>query len=266
MKSYLRSAIKVPFQSLYLDPNSPRLAPDHPPGYEDSERLFEKELQTFLEKRVEEEFGVDELLQAVIGQGWIPIDAIVVWEHPDGSQRNVVLEGNRRTVTLRRIRDRLPKERAKLERMRSGKSRVAPRELKTQEELIAQLARIVAETETIMVLPLDAADYKELEIKMPRVLAVRHITGAKPWGNYAEDLWLLQRYEQLFAEELPGKELRWEPAVITRVADEASLSAVAARRQLMTQSAYSHFKSRFAEELQTEKRSPLPTTTFSRTL
>ena len=231
MKSYLRSAIKVPFDSLYLDPNNPRLAPDHPPGYEDSESLFEKDLQTFLEKRVEEEFGVDELLQAVIGQGWMPIDAIVVWEHPDGSQRNVVLEGNRRTVTLRRIRDRLPKEQAKLERMKTGKSRVAPRELKTQEELIAQLARIVADTEAIMVLPLDAANYEELEIKMPRVLAVRHITGAKPWGNYAEDLWLLQRYEQLFAEEFPGKDLRWEPAAITRVADEASLSAVAARRQ-----------------------------------
>jgi len=192
-------------------------------------------------------------MPSVVAQGWMPIDAIVVWEHPDGSQRNVVLEGNRRTVTLRRIRERLPKEEAKLDRMKTGKTSVAAREVKAQERLVAQLERIVADTKTIMVLPLDAANREELETKLPRVLAVRHITGAKEWTNYAEDLWLLQRYQQLFDAEFPGQELRWEPGVIDQVADEASLSKLEGKRQLLTQSCYSHFKARFEDQLPGEE-------------
>jgi len=249
MDTYLRPAIDVPFDSLYLDPNNPRLAPDNPPGYDKPDKLFDQELQAFLEKRVEEEFGVEELMQAVVAQGWMPIDAIVVWVHPDGSKHNVVLEGNRRTVTLRRIRDRLPKERIKLERMREGRTRVAPREVRAQEQLVAQLEHIVEDTAAISVLPLDAANREELETKLPRVLAVRHITGAKGWGNYAQDLWLLQRYEQLFGEAFPDEETRWEAGIIARVADEASLKTPSAKRQLLTQSIYSHFKARFDELL-----------------
>jgi hypothetical protein len=245
MDTYLCPAINVPFESLYLDPNNPRLAPDHPPGYDEPDKLFDQELQKFLEQRVEEEFGVEELMQAVIGQGWMPIDAIVIWAHPDGSNRNVVLEGNRRTVTLRRIRGRLAKEQQKLTRMREGHTRVIQRDLRAQEQLVAQIEHVIADTASLSVLPLDANNRDELEHKLPRVLAVRHITGAKGWGNYAEDLWLLQRYDQLFSDEFPGEDLRWEPTIIARVADEATLTSVKAKRQLMASSAFSHFKAEF---------------------
>jgi hypothetical protein len=253
METYLRPAVEVPFESLYLDPNNPRLYPDDPPGYEDVQKLFDLELQKLLEQRVIDEFGVDELMQAVVGNGWMPIDAIVVWEHPDGSQRNVVLEGNRRTVTLRRIRERLPKEQQKLERMRGGRTRVAQHDLRAQERLVEILEQIIADTARISVLPLDAASQDELEHKLPRVLAVRHITGAKGWGNYAEDLWLLQRYHQLFEDTFPDQDLRWEPSIIERVADEASLGKTKARRQLMAASAFSHFKAEFEDLLPAEE-------------
>jgi len=249
METYLRPAIDVPFESLYLDPNNPRLAPDDPPGYENVDKLFDQELQKFLHKRVEEEFGVDELMQAVVGNGWMPIDAIVVWEHPDGSERNVVLEGNRRTVTLRKIRDRLPKEQLKVERMHSGRTRVAKHDLRNQERLVAMLERIIADTAMISVLPLDASSQDELTHKLPRVLGVRHIAGPKGWGNFAEDLWLLQRYDLLFEDEFPGQDLRWEPSIVERVADEASLGKTKAKRQLMAASAFSHFKAEFDDEL-----------------
>jgi hypothetical protein len=45
MDTYLRPAIEVPFDSLYLDPNNPRLAPDNPPGYDEPDKLFDLELQ-----------------------------------------------------------------------------------------------------------------------------------------------------------------------------------------------------------------------------
>lgn len=249
MDTYLRPAIDVPFDSLYLDPNNPRLAPDDPPGYEEPDKLFDPELQKFLEQRVEEEFGVEELMQAVVGQGWMPIDAIVIWEHPDGSNRNVVLEGNRRTVTLRRIRERLAKEQQKLTRQREGRTRVAQRDLRAQEQKVAQIERVIADTTRLSVLPLDAANREELEHKLPRVLAVRHITGVKVWRNYAEDLWLLQRYDQLFGDEFPGEDHRWEPSIIARVADEATLTPLKAKRQLVASSAFSHFKAEFDDLL-----------------
>lgn len=249
METYLRPAIKVPFESLYLDPNNPRLYVDAPPGYLDVERLFDPDVQKVLEERVVQEFGVDELMQAVIGNGWMPIDAIVVWEHPNGSQRNIVLEGNRRVVTLRKLRERLPKEQEKLERMRVGKTRVTSSDLRKQEQLVETLQQVIADTAILDVLPLDADGAEELTHKLPRVLGVRHIVGPKGWVNFAEDLWLLRRYEQLFEDEFPGADLRWEPTIIERVAAEASISKVAAKRQLLASTAYSHFASEYEAEL-----------------
>jgi len=46
VETFLQEQIKVPFESLYLDPNNPRLAPDDPPGYDDPASLFDKDLQT----------------------------------------------------------------------------------------------------------------------------------------------------------------------------------------------------------------------------
>ena len=66
-------------------------------------------------------YDVSPLEQAILGQGWMPIDAMVVWTYPTDPGRHIVVEGNTRTVTLRRLRDRLPKEQAKLARMRDGK-------------------------------------------------------------------------------------------------------------------------------------------------
>jgi hypothetical protein len=57
----------------------------------------------------------------------------------------------------------------------------------------------VADADELGVVPFNAATVSELEHKLPRVLAVRHITGAKESGNYTEDLWLLNRYHQVFA-------------------------------------------------------------------
>src|SRR4051794_40595404 len=112
METYLKEPTTVPFDSLYLDPNNPRLAPEDPPGYQDAKKLLDKKLQKVLSERAEEAFDLDALEDAVIGQGWMPIDAILIWEHPDAPNQHVVVEGNRRTATLRsRIRVRLPKER-----------------------------------------------------------------------------------------------------------------------------------------------------------
>src|SRR5262245_46658734 len=101
MESFLKKSIEVAFDSLYLDPNNPRLARDDKPGYDDPEQLFDDQLQKEIEAEIERVYQVDDLMEAILAQGWMPIDNVVVWTYPTSQDRHVVLEGNTRTVSLR---------------------------------------------------------------------------------------------------------------------------------------------------------------------
>jgi hypothetical protein len=250
MEKLLRDSIVVPFDTLFLDPNNPRLAVDDAPGYAEAPRLFASKLQAELEKRVEEVYDVAELAKAIVSQGWMPIDSIVVWTHFKDTRRHVVVEGNTRIVALRKIRNELlPREQKKLDGM-LRKSKANPkRDVAAQKKHVEHMRSIVAETNNLRVVPMDAKNVRELKAKLPRVLAVRHIQGAKAWGNYAEDLWLLNRYDALFEEQFPGQDFRWEHSLVELVADEASLGSKKAKRQLQAASAFSHFKAEFEERL-----------------
>jgi hypothetical protein len=249
MESFLRKPIQVPFASLFLDPNNPRLAREDHPGYDHPARLFEPGLQKELERVVRNEHDVDALLTAIVTQGWMPIDAMVVWKYPRDGAKYIVMEGNRRTVALRDLRNAvLPREIKKLESMKR-RGATPKHELEAQENYVKTIRRVVADTDELTVVPLDAANTDELSKKLPRVLAVRHIQGARGWGNYAEDLWLLDRYTTLFKETHKGKELTWDKSLISRVAHEASLTDVKTKRQLQSAAAFSHFRSEYADRL-----------------
>src|SRR5262245_28105657 len=103
METYLLNPIEIPLDALFLDPNNPRISPLDPPGYEDLSALFDTSAQPSIEKTVLEKFDIAALVEGIIEQGWVPLDAILVWEPPKAKGRCVVLEGNRRTVALRQI-------------------------------------------------------------------------------------------------------------------------------------------------------------------
>ena len=252
METYLREPIKVPIEKLYPDPNNPRLALKDAPGYSNPAALFDEETR----KRIFEELGeaaydVQTLVEAIVGQGWMPIDRMIVWTHPDDGDRYVVVEGNRRRLALDRIRGpELDKARRKLERMQAKPATYPAQQIEEQQRVVAHLERIVADTADLEVVPINAVTVSELEHKLPRVLAVRHITGAKMWGNYSEDLWLLNRYHQLFADKHgPGAGLSWDAEVIGRVGDEASLTMTKAKRQLKAANWYSNFRAEWEDSL-----------------
>ena len=250
MKNYLGTSIKVPLEDLYLDPHNPRLAPDDAPGYDNPSAIFEPGMQMKLQEAMEDGNDLESLEQAIVGQGWMPIDAIVVWHHSDEPGKYIVVEGNRRLSTLRRVRDRLVREADKLARMRSkGAKTYAKSTIDEQTQLVSQLEAIIDDTNNLDVLPLEAKDLAQLRERLPRVLAVRHISGPRKWGNYAADVWLLDRYAQLYEDDFPGEDLKWKPDLIHQVADEASISAVKAKRQLKAASCYSHFKAEYETEL-----------------
>jgi hypothetical protein len=257
METYLHpEKLEAPLDKLWPDPNNPRLALEDAPGYADPAKLFDEAVrQRIFDELGEAAYNIDELVAAIIAQGWMPIDNIIVWRHPtDDGKRFVIVEGNRRRLALQRIRnDVLPKERRKLERMESKASTFPKNQLEDQQRLVERLERIVADTEKLPVVRIAADSVEELERKLPRVLAVRHITGAKEWGNYAEDIWLLQRYHQLFEDKHGDAGFFWDDDVIHRVADEASLTTVKAKRQLKAASWFSHFRAEWEEELPEEE-------------
>lgn len=255
MEVFLRSSIDVPFSSLFLDPNNPRLAKEDAPGYHDASVLFDETLQKQLEKELGDVYtDFPDLMDAIVAQGWMPIDAIVVWTYPSDPNKHIVLEGNTRTLALRRLRRSLAVEEKKLEAMRKPRAGVAAHDIEAHQRKIAQIQKVITDTEVIRVIPLDASSVEELLRKLPRVMAVRHIQGAKGWGNYAEDLWVLDRYEALFREKYPTEDLRWEDTLINKVAAENSLGKTKAKRSLQALSAYSHFKAEYAHKLPPEER------------
>lgn len=250
MTRYLKDPIPVPFSRIFLDPNNPRIAPSERPGYDDPARIFDKEVQADLERRVEQVYDVADLEPKIVAQGWVPIDNILVWDHPKKKGHYIVLEGNTRTVVIRRIRDRLERERAKLERMNERKKSYAAKELDEQRQTVSQLEQIVRDTDQLTVYPVDAKTPEELEDKLPRLMGVRHITHAQQWSPYALNLYILSLYRRMFYEKhKQGTALKLEDELIKNVAAEVSLPQTKTRRNIQAASAFSHFKRRYEDRL-----------------
>lgn len=245
----LGKPMTVPFTRICLDPNNPRIAPDNGPRYEDPDVIFNDELQKSLATRVYDVYEAESLEEAVVAQGWVPIDPIIVWEHPDRPGHYIVVEGNTRISVLRNIHGpRLEKERAKLAKFSKGKTPIE--EVKKQQGLVEQLEAIVNDTNNIIVYPVVAGTAAELEQKLPRLLGVRHISHAKNWGPYATNLYITSLYERIFYDQYGEDEpLRLEQHLIARVASMVSLGDTKTRRSIQTASAFDHFKRHYEDKL-----------------
>ncbi|MDI1450018.1 hypothetical protein [Polyangium sp. 6x1] len=246
----LKTPKHVPFTSLFLDPNNPRIAPTEPPGYDDVAVLTESEVQRELEDLIAKKYDTDPLEAAILGQGWVGLDAIVVWSHPDDPKCNIVIEGNRRTTALRRLRvTRLKKERKRLADMQAKPRSFTAEDLREQTHRVKQLEQIVADTDEIRVVPVKADTREELEAIIPRITGVRHLAGVKEWKNYAQGLYVHNRYEALFRSRFPGQKLRLDQQLVEALAAEVSLSDLATKRMIQTAATFSHFRREFTTEL-----------------
>ncbi len=244
----LQEAKLVPFEKIFLDPNNPRIAPEDPPGYNDPDALFADGLQGPLEARVRSVYEVTNLEESILTHGWVPIDSIIVWEHPNKPGFYVVVEGNTRTVALRALRgERLERERKKLEKVKKSKF---GEEVKIQEETIRRLEEIFERTSMLRVFPVAAKTVEQLQAILPRLLGVRHISHAKEWKPYATNLYILSLYEDLFHKRHGGKtDLRLEDDLVKAVAAMVSLGDTKTRRNIQAASAFSHFKRDFEHRL-----------------
>lgn len=245
----LGKPITVSFDRLFLDPNNPRLAEEHGARYDDPDVIFDEELQKELTSKIYSIYNAETLESAIVSQGWIPIDAILVWEHPDRPGHYIVVEGNTRTSVLRNVRGpRLTREKAKLEKLKKG-AKVPAEELKQQQRLVEQLERIVDDTKDVTVYPVVAKSPAELEAKLPRLLGVRHVSHAREWGPYATNLYLTSLYERLFAERHGDEDLRLEQDLVSRVASMVSLNDTKTRRNIQAACAFGRFRRNYEDQL-----------------
>src|SRR5258708_34901964 len=122
MPAGLKYPIRVTLDRLFLDPNNPRLANEHRPGHGNPGTFFEDGVQSEAEQHIRKKDRVGALINSILGMGWTPVDAILVWEPPPTPGRYLVVEGNTRTVALRTIRRNYERERARLARARDHRS------------------------------------------------------------------------------------------------------------------------------------------------
>jgi len=250
MHKYLDKSKDVPFAKIFLDPNNPRTAPEERPGYEDPNLIFPDSVQQPLLAKLEQFNEVENLEPTITSQGWMPIDPMLVWEHPKKPGHYVVIEGNTRTVVLRRIRKRLTQEAAHLDKMEKNKAKYDKQDLEDQRKLVAQLQKIVTDTDTLDVHIIKAKNAAELEDWLPMLHGVRHISHAQPWSPYGTNLYFLSRYRQLFEVEYGAdKDLKLEDSIIQHLAESVSLKPSKARQRIQAAAAFSHFKKAYEHKL-----------------
>ncbi len=248
MKPKLSASTPVSFDTLFLDINNPRLGNSDKPGYTDPTILFDPQRQKDAQKALEERYPkLGELAEAIVNQGWTPIDSILVWEHPQSPGRYVVVEGNTRTTALRQIRASLIKHR---EELASLIKKAAPKDMiDRKKRVITAFEQVVADTDNIEVRKVEVTDLAELDRVLPQVLGVRHIKHPQQWGPFAQNLYLFQQYEKKFKLKFGEKDLALDDALVGELASIVSQAEVDTRRGIQSASAFLRFKLRYEDKL-----------------
>lgn len=245
MNPHLGKPKHVSFSSLFLDPNNPRLGMDKP-GYGDPQEIFGDECQKEIEEKIPGVYKtLDGLKTAILQQGWTPIDAILVWEHPAAKGHFIVVEGNTRVAALRTIRADLEKSKKTLERLKKGKAQKSL--IEETEREIKRSQDIVDDTESILVTPLTVPTAEALRSELPRILSVRHIAHPRQWGPYAQSLYIVEQYEELFhAKHGPDKDVFVDEDLVEKVANMFSQKVPETRRNIQSASAFRRFRQKYA--------------------
>ncbi len=246
MTALLEKPITVSLDQLFLDPNNPRLALEQRPGYEHPEEFMTSEAQAELQRQLRHRYRLSGLVGTILSVGWLPVDAILVWEPPGMAGRYLVVEGNTRVVALRTIRKAWEEETARLLRAQArGDARAEA--LATQK--LARSEAVVRASERLEVQPVRAASPAELAERLPSLLGVRHLSHAQNWRASAVNLYLLALYREAFVERRGQEPLSLDDELLARVAQSTAVSPWRARRGVQTASAFLHFKARFEGQL-----------------
>jgi hypothetical protein len=246
MGRLLKPPITVGLDQLYLDPNNPRLARDQRPGYADTEAFFTDDVQAELERQLRNRYRLGGLMKAILGMGWLPVDALLVWEPPQTPGRYLVVEGNTRVVALRTIRRNLESERKRLLQARALDDVAGIREAS---DSVERHIRVVEASMHLSVSPVEADTPAEMTETVPPLLGVRHLAHAQEWGPWAINFYLLSLYRQLWADTEGASPMRLDDVLLARVATTAAMSTLKTRWCIQSATAFLSFRAHYKDRL-----------------
>jgi hypothetical protein len=183
--------IQVPLQKLLLDPNNPRLLEDH--GNPVAEANYgDSGVQNTTAKRMgKEAYKLEKLTKSILTSGWQPVDRIFVRKLRELPEQYVVLEGNRRLMALREVREKLDKE-------------------------------VLKQVDPLRVLEVvGAVDEEESRAQIAYLLGVRHHGSLKKWGPFAQAHNLYERYLQL--GKMTDQSFRWDERIARQIGDRLGI-------------------------------------------
>lgn len=91
---------EISLDEVFLDPNNPRYSPDRAPTPDNEIESESAQKGAFDDIRT---YGIEDLMESIKRMGFLPMDKVVVRSLPSG--RYVVVEGNRRTAALKRLKE-----------------------------------------------------------------------------------------------------------------------------------------------------------------
>lgn len=152
--------ISVKISELYLDPNNPRLWGKEV-NRKTSEAKITDETHQIRTLQYIKEYGVDDLVNSILRNGFLPLDRIVVRKIPNEDSSYVVVEGNRRLAALRLLRQRIEES------------------MVDEEGIEEDYLHTLYESTNII----DVLLYKGEDVDISWMLqGIRHISGIRDWA------------------------------------------------------------------------------------
>jgi hypothetical protein len=197
--------IKVKYECLVLDPNNPRLITRKEDRIREEDYL-EQDLAGITLSRLfpgkKDRYKIDELVNSIKQNHWLPVDFIFVRKLKGDDKRYVVLEGNRRVAAIRKIM--------------------------TDQESPAALKEELQSIEVMEVL--DSASDEDLQSKITYLLGVRHHGSLKRWTPFAQAHTIFERY--LGRAMQTPENFKWDLAVGQKIADTLSIQVKEVQERL----------------------------------
>lgn len=155
------SARRIAVDDIYLDPNNPRFRSRSQRQVSD-----EKVPNDQIQKKTREDiakFGIDELCNSILRNGFLPLDRIVVRPLSTDATKFIVVEGNRRTAAVKTLRERIEQEEI------------------AQEDLTSDYLSSLNSSLSYI----DCLVYQGGDDFISWILqGIRHLSGIKPWAPF----------------------------------------------------------------------------------
>ncbi|MGW9351867.1 hypothetical protein [Nocardiopsis flavescens] len=149
---------RLALESIYLDPNNPRFPEKR--NTITGKRIIETNVQAKAEERIAN-FGVKDLANSIIRNGFLPLDRIVVREIKEHNSKYVVVEGNRRLAALRMVQQSIDDDEVEADDL--------------SEEYLENLRESIREINCLV--------YTGSETDIAWILqGIRHLSGIRDWA------------------------------------------------------------------------------------